>query len=219
LTDNSSVNQAKASNRRAWRITLFAVLALLWLLIDIGSKSFFESRYETGTAITDSIIGLFRFYLVHNTGAAWGMFGDSTFFLGIMSCVICVLLLVYFFVSSKHLTKWETFGLALVFAGGLGNAIDRFSQGYVIDFIEFTFIDFPVFNVADIGVTCGFVIFILAFFVREHKRSKELSAAAAAEKISAEESPNPLDKTAAITETVSPKSVETSAKNTTEKGE
>ena len=54
-------------------------------------------------------------------------------------------------------------GAALVVAGGLGNAFDRFMLGYVVDFINLTFIDFPVFNIADIGVTCGFVLAAIAF--------------------------------------------------------
>ena len=54
-------------------------------------------------------------------------------------------------------------------SGGLGNAIDRFSQLYVVDFIDFTFIDFPVFNVADIGVTCGFVLLVIGYLLATRK--------------------------------------------------
>ena len=59
-------------------------------------------------------------------------------------------------------------GGALVVAGGIGNAIDRFIQGYVVDFIELSFMDFPVFNIADIGVTCGVALIFIAviFFWR-----------------------------------------------------
>ena len=54
-------------------------------------------------------------------------------------------------------------------SGGLGNAIDRFSQLYVVDFIDFTFIDFPIFNVADIGVTCGFVLLVIGYLLVTRK--------------------------------------------------
>ena len=70
-------------------------------------------------------------------------------------------------------------GAALVVAGGLGNAFDRFALGYVVDFIEPVFIDFPVFNVADIGVTCGFVLFLVGVIVswrHEDRLSAELAA-------------------------------------------
>ena len=63
----------------------------------------------------------------------------------------------------------------LVVAGGIGNAIDRFSQGYVVDFIDLAFMDFPVFNVADIGVTCGFVLFLVAL-VMEWRHEDALRA-------------------------------------------
>ncbi len=75
----------------------------------------------------------------------------------------------------------EIVGVALVVAGGLGNALDRFTLGYVVDFIEPTFIDFPVFNVADIGVTCGFVIFLIGVVTlwrREDRAAAELAARA-----------------------------------------
>ena len=53
----------------------------------------------------------------------------------------------------------------MVVAGGIGNAVDRFANGFVTDFIEFSFIDFPVFNIADIGVTCGFALLIIGIIV------------------------------------------------------
>lgn len=61
--------------------------------------------------------------------------------------------------------------LTLLFAGALGNAIDRIFRGYVVDFIETAFIDFPVFNVADIAITCGAVIMAIyiIFFDKDEK--------------------------------------------------
>ena len=57
-------------------------------------------------------------------------------------------------------------------AGGIGNAIDRFTLGFVVDFIEPTFIDFPIFNVADIGVTCGIILFIVSLLIHERTEAK-----------------------------------------------
>ena len=120
--------------------------------------------------ITGPLLGLVRFHLVHNTGAAWGMFGDSTFLLGVMSLIVCVLLTVYLFFLAYRPNIVQVVGAALVVAGGLGNAFDRFALGYVVDFIEPVFIDFPVFNVADIGVTCGFVLFLVGVIVSWRQR-------------------------------------------------
>ena len=60
----------------------------------------------------------------------------------------------------------------LVVAGGIGNAIDRFTLGFVVDFIEPTFIDFPIFNIADIGVTCGIILFIVSLLIHERTEAK-----------------------------------------------
>ena len=57
-------------------------------------------------------------------------------------------------------------------AGGIGNAIDRFTLGFVVDFIEPTFIDFPIFNIADIGVTCGIILFIVSLLIHERTEAK-----------------------------------------------
>ena len=79
---------------------------------------------------------------------------------------MCAALLVYLFgVMKAKANILELVGLSLVFAGGVGNAIDRFALGYVVDFINTTFMSFPVFNVADIGVTCGVVLFLAGTFI------------------------------------------------------
>ena len=54
----------------------------------------------------------------------------------------------------------------------IGNAIDRFTLGFVVDFIEPTFIDFPIFNIADIGVTCGIILFIVSLLIHERTEAK-----------------------------------------------
>lgn len=139
----------------------FGLIVVIWLALDQATKFYFNS-FELSEVIAGPFLGVFRFRLVHNTGAAWSMFSDSTFALGVFSLLICLLLLVYLFKMAPDSSLGETIGLSLVFAGGLGNAIDRFALGYVVDFIEPVFIEFPVFNVADIGVTCGFVVFFIS---------------------------------------------------------
>lgn len=184
--EDTTLESAAASSKPAFgrkrgrAVVLFGCLAGLWLAVDMATKSFFNGSFAPGDVVTEPIAGLFRFRLVHNTGAAWGMFGDSTFALGVMSVIVCAVLLVYLVVGSKTMNTGQIVGLAVVFAGGIGNAIDRFTLGYVVDFIDFTFIDFPVFNVADIGVTCGFVIFI-ASMLYAWKQADDQAAARAAE--------------------------------------
>ncbi|MEG1751000.1 MAG: signal peptidase II [Raoultibacter sp.] len=156
---------------RGRKAFVFTAVASLWLVLDVMTKAFFEQTQTLGDVVPGSEWGLIHFRLIHNTGAAWGMFGNSTQALGVLSLVVCAVLVLYLFVLHSRSSVGETIGLALVFAGGLGNAIDRFVRGYVVDFIEATFIDFPIFNIADIGVTCGFVIFIAFLLYHEKKRT------------------------------------------------
>ena len=153
------------------KIALFMGVSLVWLVIDRITK-IWADRVEPGTVLIEDIGGLFEFVLVHNTGAAWGMFSDSTFALGIFSLIVCAIILVLLFTYlRKDGNLFQVFFLALVFAGGLGNAIDRMAYSYVIDFINAKFISFPVFNVADIGVTCGIVLFMLATFIHDRRQT------------------------------------------------
>lgn len=180
IESSEAPSKGPSGKKLACAAGLFGCLAGLWLAVDMATKSFFNGAYAPGDVITEPIAGLFRFRLVHNTGAAWGMFGDSTFALGIMSAVVCIVLLAYFVAGCKNMNTGQIIGLALVFAGGIGNAIDRFTLGYVVDFIDFTFIDFPVFNVADIGVTCGFVLFIASMLYAWKKADEKAAVEAAA---------------------------------------
>ncbi|MDO4399961.1 MAG: signal peptidase II [Coriobacteriia bacterium] len=145
---------------------VFGGVAFVWLVLDYLTKQAANTA-QVGDLLWSGIPGFIDFRLVHNTGAAWGMFGDSTFALGVFAIVFCAILLVIAHVRREHAGTLEMVGYGLVLAGGIGNAIDRFTNSYVVDFIETTFIQFPVFNVADIGVTCGFALIVISYFLLE----------------------------------------------------
>ena len=151
---------------------VLAIVGIVWLAFDFATKRFFDGgAFQLGEHIAGPFLGLFRFTLVHNTGAAWGMFSDSTLALGVFSLVICAAVAAYALFESDA-PLGVAVGAGLVVAGGVGNAIDRFSLGYVVDFVDFTFIDFPVFNIADIGVTCGLVVIILSTLYAWRKEAR-----------------------------------------------
>ena len=144
----------------AAKAVCFTVTVVVWIVFDQLAKSFFAGQEPSGV-IAGPFFGLVDIRLVHNTGGAWGIFSNSTFALGLFSVLVCLAIAVYFFATVRQ-TNWvQTIAFALIVGGGVGNAIDRFTQGFVTDFIEFSFFDFPVFNIADIGVTCGFALLIL----------------------------------------------------------
>ena len=104
---------------------------------------------DTGTLLP----GLFRLEFVRNFGAAWSSLSGARWLLvGVTAVGLGVLIFLVLRVVRHPLGVWS---LWLVVGGGVGNLIDRVTRGYVVDMIATEFIDFPVFNVADIFVTCG----------------------------------------------------------------
>ena len=112
------------------------------------------------------IPGLFSFSHHHNMGAAWSSFAGMTWlFVGIF--VVFAGFMIWEFPKKRMgFTTFERWCLVAVFAGGLGNIIDRIRLGFVVDMIETEFINFPVFNVADCFITCGCIALLvhLVFF-------------------------------------------------------
>lgn len=114
------------------------------------------------------IPGLIEFSYAENEGIAWGMLqGKGWLFIPIST--IAVALVIFFMVKyRKDISKLLSLALGMIAGGGIGNQIDRIFNGYVVDFLNFQFIDFPVFNVADCFVSVGFVFAVIAviFFDR-----------------------------------------------------
>jgi signal peptidase II len=139
-------------------IVVLDQLAKYWVINGIGNQ------------VIRAIPGLINFVYVKNTGAAFSILSESTGILGIISILFCLGVLAYWYFRRPEHILMKT-SLTLLFAGALGNAIDRIFRGYVVDFIETAFIDFPVFNVADIAITCGAVIMAIyiIFFDKDEK--------------------------------------------------
>lgn len=115
-----------------------------------------------------------HFTFVKNEGAAFGMLADHRWVFMIVSTIAIVGLTVYLF-RFRPKSRYVQITLAMIIGGGIGNMIDRFALGYVIDFIDFTLIDFAVFNVADSFVTVGaFMLmgYLILDLIREMKASK-----------------------------------------------
>lgn len=113
-----------------------------------------------------------------NNGAAWGIFaGKQTLLILVTGAMMLAILAAMIFYRSR-LSRPEFVALVLVLAGGIGNLIDRVGQGYVVDFIRFSFWKtFPIFNVADICVTTGVVLLVLCILFANDKKEKSREAA------------------------------------------
>ena len=111
------------------------------------------------------IPGLLQLTYVQNTGAAFSSFQGQQWLFAVMFVIFTGVILWEFFKKPMPFPTLERWCIAAVYAGGLGNMIDRVRLGYVVDMIETTFMEFPVFNVADCFITCGCILLMAHLFL------------------------------------------------------
>lgn len=116
----------------------------------------------------------FTFLPKGNNGAAWGILAGKQVLLIIVTGAMMLAILAAMIFYRSRLSRPEFIALTLVLAGGIGNLIDRVGQGYVVDFIQFSFWKkFPIFNVADICVTIGVALLVLCILFFDDKKEKK----------------------------------------------
>ncbi|MBQ9131178.1 MAG: signal peptidase II [Clostridia bacterium] len=116
-----------------------------------------------------------HFTFVKNQGAAFGMLAGQRWIFMVVSSVAIVAVLVYL-IRWRPKSLWVQISLAMIVGGGIGNMIDRVTLGYVIDFIDFTLINFAVFNVADSFITVGafmMIGYLVWDMIREARQEKK----------------------------------------------
>ena len=137
----------------------FILFSLIITLIDQLSK-YIISKYKY--SLINKEILFFNIDYVKNYGAAFNLFSGSRFFLSIVSILIAILLF-YFIINKINISYVDLLSYSFILGGTVGNGIDRITRGYVIDFIKLKFIDFPVFNIADISINIGLILIIYSF--------------------------------------------------------
>ena len=150
---------------------IYFIIACLIVLADQIVKFLISSNFAAGGQL-DLIPGILRITYVSNTGGAFSILSDHTLLLAIVSAVVC--LLIVFLIIKGKLSVLGKLSLGFILGGAIGNLIDRFFIGHVVDMFQPLFIDFAVFNVADIFITVGAVMFIIyiIFFWRPGKSKK-----------------------------------------------
>lgn len=111
---------------------------------------------------------VFHLTYVINTGAAFSVFTGQVDILRWISLVVSLLLIIFVWYGPK-LSLIEQLGYGFILAGAIGNGIDRFLFGYVVDFLDFRWINFPVFNVADVAINIGVFLLLIASFTTASK--------------------------------------------------
>ena len=150
---------------------LSALLALALLALDQWVKRMITLTLPLGEA-RPLLPGFVELRTVHNYGAAWSSFSGMRWLLvAATSCIVLALLALLVRRVVRH--PLGVLACCLIVSGGLGNILDRVRLGYVVDMFNFQFMDYPVFNVADILVVCGTVCFAAYYLFLYDKPSKK----------------------------------------------
>lgn len=148
-------------------------ITLIIIIFDVISKIFISNILILNKSIT-IIPNFFYLTYTHNYGGAWSIFDNSTLFITIVSFLIIIGIIYYLF-KNKVTKKIEIVGYSLLLGGAIGNLIDRIVYGYVIDFLDFYIFkyDFPIFNVADIGIVVGIILLLVSMILEVYKNDNK----------------------------------------------
>ena len=146
---------------------LYAIIAAIILIGDQWLKYWVTVNITLSTGEATLIPGVVKLVNIHNSGAAFGLLGDAAYarwlFLGIAALFIIVIVVVL----AKHLFKsrFANWCAVMALAGAVGNCIDRALYGYVVDMFKVEFMDFAVFNVADVFLVVACLAFVIYLIV------------------------------------------------------
>ena len=145
---------------------LFYTLFVVFILVIDQITKYLTVLYIPAIGAQTFIPGLLQITYVQNTGAAFSSFEGQQWLFALIFLIFTVLIVYEYKKKPMGFTTFERWCIAAIYGGGLGNMIDRVRLGYVVDMIETTFMEFPVFNVADCFITCGCIALMihLVFF-------------------------------------------------------
>lgn len=157
-------------NKKCKMLIIDTVVMLVLLALDQFTKYLAVAHLKDKPAIV-LIDGVLELQYLENRGSAFGMLQNQKYFILFVGFVFLAVILFFLFKLPEH-KKYNIIHilLAVVIAGGIGNMIDRFRLDYVVDFISFCLINFPIFNVADCYIVVAIIgLFILFLFVYKEK--------------------------------------------------
>lgn len=149
---------------------LFALASVMVILLaDFCSKRWAINSLLNSPEWRNGVFGLIRFRFAWNTGVAFSFLSDKPLLVAVFTLLVLTAVALVLFLPKK-MRPADRLCLSFIFAGGFGNLIDRLLYGAVVDFIEITFISFPVFNLADVFVVTGTVLFALNVLILDRKK-------------------------------------------------
>ena len=132
---------------------------------------YFAEKILADGKIVSFLPGFVQFRYAQNTGMAFSMLSGARWIFVVITIIVCGGVMWFLF-SNRAKSLWVYWSLGVVLAGGVGNLIDRARFGYVVDFIEPTFVNFAVFNIADCAVTCGAAVLVVYLLIDAFKKDK-----------------------------------------------
>ena len=148
------------------------LIILVVIAIDMITKFLLVPNSEENFNTTVLIPDVLDILPVHNTGAGFSILSGKTWLLILMSAIFLVAYVTFDIIFKSNSVLYEI-ASACIIAGAIGNLIDRVVFGYVRDFVYLKFINFPVFNIADISLTVGCVLLIVYMLISIGKDKKE----------------------------------------------
>lgn len=147
------------------------IISIVLIAVDQRSK-YLAVNYLMGNGTVTVLPGVLGLKYIQNTGAAFSIMSNGTnFLIGVTS--VALVILAYMLFVKKYGTPFERLCFILIFAGGVGNLIDRVLNGFVVDYFELLFMNFAVFNVADVYVCTGVALYALYIFYTEVLKKKK----------------------------------------------
>lgn len=160
---------------------LYCILITLAVVVLDQVSKLLVVRFIAEGEIVPCVNGLFHLTYINNEGAAFGILQNHRWVFMVIS-VIAIAAIIFYIAKEKPKSMWVKTCLAFIVGGGVGNMIDRVFRGSVVDFIDFEFVKFYVFNVADAFVTVGCAVLICyVLFVELPKDAKQKKTAGATE--------------------------------------
>lgn len=141
---------------------LFWIAAFIAFFLDQLTKYWVVQTFKLGETLP-LIPDVFHFTYVTNTGAAFSLLSGKVEWLRWLSLGVSLVLIAVGLFGSI-LNRWDQLGYGLILGGAMGNGIDRFVLGYVVDFLDFRLINFAVFNIADSFISIGIFCLLIASF-------------------------------------------------------
>ena len=147
---------------------------VIWIILSLvvaGADQLVKYIVLENISLTDTvevIPKILQFVYVKNTGAAFSLLSGKTYILSIVSLAVCIFL-IWYLIKKRPSSRLLLVSLGLILGGAVGNMIDRMFRNFVVDYIEILFVQFPVFNLADVAITVGAALLMIYVIFFDNK--------------------------------------------------